>query len=321
MGGFHVFVAAGRCLPLRARGGYAAVTTLRTLECLVAVVDHCSISKAATTLDMSQPALSRQIASLEREVGAPVVERLPRGVRVTATGRSVARQARIAVAAAEQAIRMGRRVSRADAGRIRVACVETMTAWLLLPVLCHWRSHRPDVQLDLSEFSSADAMVKCLEDGSIDVAIGPRPTSTTAHVSVFGTEEIVTVVTPGHRFAAMEGGVPVAELAGEPFVHYGPTSGMAVWVDQFAADHKVLLNPVLRTGSPRAAAQLAAAGVGVSIVPISALVPRPPAVVRPLHPMVEREILVMVAAPSDSLVQQFLADLHRRGMPTRCDPD
>ena len=116
---------------------------------------------------------------------------------MTATGRAVSREARIAVAVAEQAIRIGRRVSRADAGRIRVACVETMTAWLLLPVLCHWRSHRADVQLDLSEFSSTEAMVQCLEDGSIDVAIGPRPTSTTARVSVFGTEEIVTVVTPG----------------------------------------------------------------------------------------------------------------------------
>jgi len=297
------------------------MTTLRTLECLVAVVDHCSISKAATALYMSQPALSHQIASLEREVGALVVERLPRGVRVTATGRAVAEKARIALAAAEQAIQAGRRVSRSTAGRLRVACAETMTAWLLVPVLRHWRSQRPDVQLDLSEFPSADAMIKCLEDGSIDIAIGPRPTGTTAHVSVLGKEEVVVVVARGHRLAETVGGVTLADLSDEPFVHYDPSNGMAVWIDQFAADHDATLNPVLRTGSPRTAAQLAAAGVGVSIVPISALVPRPPGVVLPLRPAIERDIIAVVAAPSDNLVQQFLADLHRRGLPTRCDPD
>ena len=86
------------------------MTTLRTLECLVALVDHGSVSGAAAALHMSQPALSHQIASLEKELGSPVVERLWRGVRVTAAGRATADEARVAIHAATQAIQIGRRV-------------------------------------------------------------------------------------------------------------------------------------------------------------------------------------------------------------------
>lgn len=78
------------------------MTTLRTLECLVALVDTGSVTGAAAALHMSQPALSHQIAALERELGTPVVERLPRGVRVTAAGRAVAEDARVALEAADR---------------------------------------------------------------------------------------------------------------------------------------------------------------------------------------------------------------------------
>ena len=67
--------------------------SLRALECLVAIVDQGSLTKAAAILHMSQPALSHQIAVIERELGTPVIERLPRGVRPTAAGLAVAAMA------------------------------------------------------------------------------------------------------------------------------------------------------------------------------------------------------------------------------------
>ncbi len=295
------------------------MTTLRTLECLVALVDHGSVSAAAAALHMSQPALSHQIASLEKELGAPVAERLWRGVRVTAAGRATAEEARVALRAAEQAVQIGQRVARAGTGKIRISCAETMTAWLLLPVLRLWRSRRPDVHLELSEFTSADAMVDLLEAGQTDVAFGPRPTRTDAHVEVFGTEEVVVVAAAGHPFAELSG-VPFDSLEGEPFVHYDPENGMAIWVDQLAAQHEIVLSPVLRTRSPRTAAQLAAAGMGITIVPVSALPARPAGTVRRLRPMVKRDVVAVVAAPSDTLVHQFVADIHRRGLPSWAGP-
>jgi DNA-binding transcriptional LysR family regulator len=295
------------------------MTTLRTLECLVALVDHGSVSAAASALHMSQPALSHQIASLEKELGAQVAERLWRGVRITAAGRATADEARVALRAAEQAVKIGQRVARCGAGRIRISCGETMTAWLLLPVLRQWRSRRPDVHLELSEFSSIDVMVDLVEAGRTDVAFGPNPTHTDAHVEVIGTEEFVVVAAAGHPFAGLSH-VPIDALEGEPFVHYDTEHGMAGWVDQLAASHGIVLDPVLRTRSQRTAAQLAAAGMGVTIVPVSALPPRPAGTVRRLRPAVIREVVAIVAAPSDTLVHQFVADIHRRGLPSWAGP-
>ena len=71
----------------------------------------------------------------------------------------------------------------------------------------------------------------------------------------------------------------------------------------------------MRTGSPRTAAQLAAAGMGVTIVPFSALTPRPGGTIRSLDPPELRDVIVIVAAPHDGLVRRFAGDLKRRGLP------
>ena len=289
--------------------------SLRGLECLVAIVDQGSLTKAAAVLHMSQPALSHQIAGIERELGTAVIERLPRGVRPTAAGLAAAEHARVALAAAEKAVVSAKRTAAGQGGRIRVACAETMTGWLLAPVLREWRQRFPDVEIDLREYTSADRMLAVLQVGGADLTVAPPPTKTDEHVELLGAEEIVVVAAPEHRFAALDA-VPLAELSCEPIVHYHPSNGNAVWVDEFAARRGVLLpQPALRTGSPRTAAQLAAAGMGVAIVPVSALTPRPDGTVRSFDPPELRDVIVIVAAPHDELVARFVADLKKRGLP------
>jgi DNA-binding transcriptional LysR family regulator len=289
--------------------------SMRALECLVTVVDQGSLTKAAAVLHMSQPALSHQIAAIERELGTPVIERLPRGIRPTAAGVAVVAEARVALAAAGRAVMAGRRVAAGAGGRIRIACAETMTAWVLVPVLQDWRRRFPDVELDLKEYTSADRMLDVLLAGGADIIVAPPPTRTDEHVEVLGSEEIVVVASPEHRFSGMAA-VPLAELAAEPLVHYDRDNGNALWVDQLAARRGVVLpQPALRTGSPRTAAQLAAAGMGVALVPFSALTPRPGGTIRSLDPLELRDVVVVVAAPHDDLLQRFVSDLKRRGLP------
>ena len=291
------------------------MVSMRALECRVAIVEQGSLTKAAATLHMSQPALSHQIAAIERELGTPVIERLPRGIRPTAAGLAAAAEARIAVTAADRAVMAGRRVAAGTDGRIRIACAETMTAWVLVPVLRNWRRRFPDVELDLKEYTSSDRMLEALVGGETDITVGPPPTRTDEHVEVLGREEIVVVASAEHRFSEMDA-VPLAELAAEPLVHYHPGNGNALWVDQFAAARGVVLpQPALRTGSPRTAAQLAAAGMGVAIVPFSALTPPPGGTIRSVDPAELRDVIVVVAAPHDDLLRHFVSDLKRRGLP------
>jgi DNA-binding transcriptional LysR family regulator len=291
------------------------MVSLRALECLVTIIEQGSVTKAAAVLHMSQPALSHQIAAVERELGTPVIERLARGTRPTAAGLAAAAEARIALAAADRAVLAARRVAAGTGGRIRIACAETMTAWVLVPVLRTWRRRFPDVEFGLKEFTSADQMLEVLVRGETDITVGPRPTRTDEHVELLGREETVVVAAPDHRFAALDA-VPLAELAAEPLVHYDPGNGFGVWVDEFAARRGVVLAPpTLRTSSPRTAAQLAVAGMGVAIVPASALTPRPDGTIRPFDPPETRDVIVVVAAPHDDLLRRFVSDLKRRGLP------
>jgi DNA-binding transcriptional LysR family regulator len=297
------------------------MVSMRALECLVAIVDQGSLTKAAAVLHMSQPALSHQIAAIEREIGTPVIERLPRGIRPTVAGLAAVAEARIALAAADRAVLAGRKVAAGTSGRIRIACAETMTAWVLVPVLRSWRRRFPDVELDLKEYTSADQMLEVLLGGGTDLVVGPPATRTDEHIEVLGSEEIVVVAAREHRFSAMDA-VPAAELSGEPLVHYHPDNGFAVWVDEFAARRGVVLQqPALRTFSPRTAAQLAAADMGVALVPYSALTPRPDGTIRSLDPREFRDVIVIVAAPHDALLRRFVSDLRQQGLPDSKMPD
>jgi DNA-binding transcriptional LysR family regulator len=291
------------------------MATLRALECLVALVDSGSVTEAAAALRISQPALSHQILALEKELGTQVVERLPRGVRPTPAGRAAAQEARSALHHAALAVTVGRKVGRGEAGLLRIASAETMTPWLLTRAIREWRLRRPEVDFELSEFISADRMDEYMTAGHADVIVGPRPTETMHHVELLGREEMVVVASGTHPFADQPS-VSLAALANEPFIHYVPENGMSVWVDQLVAAHKVTLHPVLRTRSPRTAAGLAAADIGVTIVPVSALTARTEGgTVRPLRPQILRDVIATIAAPGDELSRKFVDDLRNRGLP------
>ncbi len=295
--------------------------SMRALECLVAVVEHGSLTRAAAVLHLSQPALSHQIAAIERELKTPVIERLARGTRPTAAGLAAATEAKAALAAADRAVTAARSVAAGAGGQIRVACAETMTAYVLAPVLHRWRRQFPYVQIDLSEHISADEMFELLLAGQADVTVGPRPSGRGPHTEIVGREEIMVVASARHRFAAVAA-VPLADLAAEPLVHYHPGNGFGALMDDLAIRRGVSLPaPVLRTASTRTAAQLAAADMGVTLVPRSALAPSSAATVRPLDPPELRDIMVTVAAPHDHLIRRFANAIKRHGLPASPRPE
>ncbi|MFI2285102.1 LysR family transcriptional regulator [Nocardia beijingensis] len=287
--------------------------TLRALECLVAVLNSGSVTEAAARLHLSQPALSHQIAALERELGTPVLERLPRGVRATATGRAIAADARAAVAAAERVVATGRAVAAGARGQLRIACADSMSASLLAPVLRAWHRRRPEVHLVLAELSSADAMAEMVSAGTADLALGPRPSRWEGHLVVIGTEEIVAVSPQGG--GEPPAAVTFADIAAQPVVHYHPDNGLGAWLDEIAAGRGVALTASTRTRQATTAAQLAAAGLGIALVPTSALTATFSGAVRSLRPPLVREVVCLTATPGDPLVRRFLEDLRRRGVP------
>jgi len=291
------------------------MATLRTFQCLVALVEHGSVSAAAASLDLSIPALSHQITSLEKELGAPVAERQRRGVRITAVGRATVEEARVALLAADRAVKVGRRVGGDSGGDLlRIACDETLTASLIAPILRQWRIQRPSVELDLTEFDDSAAATAMVDDDLTDVAIGARPTRTTGQVITLGDEDIVVVTRMGHPLGDRPD-VRMCELGGERFVHYDPANAMAATIDRHAALHEVALHPVVRAHGPNMAAQLAIAGLGVTIVPVSAFRYCDGGVARPLRPALTRELVAVIPEAPGMLAFEFVADARQRGVP------
>jgi DNA-binding transcriptional LysR family regulator len=290
------------------------MATLRALECLVAVLDTGSVTKAAATLHLSQPALSHQLAGLEREIGTPLLERLPRGVRPTTAGRAIADDARAAIAAAGRVLTVGQSVAQGAEGHLRIACAVSMTAGLLAPVLRTWYRRRPGIQLTLTELTSADALADLVDSAQADLAIGPRPTQWNGNLDLVGSEEVVAAMVPSHPLAGADS-VNFAELSQYRTVGYHPDNGLDAWLTEVAAREGIVLTPVMRTRQTTTAAELAAAGLGIALVPTTALPSGYAGSIRRLEPPLTRDIVVLTPSAGDPVVRAFVNELTRRGLP------
>ena len=287
--------------------------TVRALECLVAVADSGSITEAARTLFLSQPAVSHQLALLEREAGTALFVREPRGVRLTPAGRAAVGHARRAVEAAASAIRSGRTVSEAMGGSLRLACAQSFVS-VLAPVIREWHLHRADVQISLRESMSARQVHGFIESDEVDVGLLPAPVPDRFTVTEVAEEEIVLIAPLGHPLAEQPA-VRVEDLDGVPLVHFVVENSLSTWLDHAFARAGVRPVPVIRTSVTTIAPQLAAAGLGVAVCPVSALSDGFPAAVRSFSPRWTRRLVAVTPAEPDPLVARFVVDLRRHGVP------
>lgn len=130
------------------------------------------MSAAARLLRLTQPAVSHQLAALEREVGAALVDRGTRGAFLTRRGRGALVHARRAISAADQAFATAR--SEQPAEPIRVAVAESFTLPFFLPAAARW-NELGRARLRLTETSSATASIGALLTGDQDLAVLPGP--------------------------------------------------------------------------------------------------------------------------------------------------
>ncbi|MGW7632764.1 LysR family transcriptional regulator [Streptomyces griseoincarnatus] len=287
--------------------------SLRALECLIAVADTGSITQAALLLHSSQPAVSHQIATLERETRTALLRREARGVRLTAAGRVAVADARRAVEAATAAVRSARAVGEAGGGLLRIGCAQSLTVALLAPVLRDWRRRHPDVTITLHELALMEEALRLVESDDVDVAVLPDPPSDRFRLTAVAEEEVVLAAPTGHPLA-QRASVRIQDLDGAPLVHYTAHNRLGAWLDQAFARAGVHPEAVMRTSVTATAPQLAAAGLGVAVCPVSAVGAGFPGVVRAFSPRWTRQLMAVTSAEPDPLVARFIAGLRRRGV-------
>ncbi|WP_405006952.1 LysR family transcriptional regulator [Kitasatospora purpeofusca] len=291
------------------------MTTLRQFEYLVTVVDTGSFTRAAELLHVTQPALSHQVRALEKAVGGPLLERLPRAVRPTPMGRAVLPHARAALADAERLRAAALSAAGLAGGELELATVYSVSLGLLPPVLRAWRAAHPEVRIRLREFAHTEDLRAAMTAGQADVAVGPLPTGWEGPIRELGVEEFVLVLpSEGEDGPAgpEDAPVPLAALAGRDWVHYAPGNGLADVLDAACAAAGFLPGVAVRTEQTAAAPLLAAAGLGPALVPANIVPPGFDGLVRRPEPPVRRPLVAYARTRPDALTTAFVELLARR---------
>ncbi|MFM9370497.1 transcriptional regulator CynR [Streptomyces sp. Da 82-17] len=170
---------------------------LRHLRYLIAVAEHGNFTRAAEELRISQPTLSQQIKQLERVVGAQLLDRSGRSVRLTDAGEAYVHYARRALrdlAAADRAVVDVADLSR---GHLRLAMTPTFTAYLIGPLVQELHARHPGISLEVREMAQ-DRIEASLSADEIDLGIafeGPHLPGVSA--DPLFTETLSLVVTTG----------------------------------------------------------------------------------------------------------------------------
>lgn len=247
---------------------------LRRLQAFVAVVEEASITRAAERLGMQQPPLTRLLRGMEAELGVQLLRRLPRGVAPTEAGRALVEEARAVLARASGVAGAVHRAARGEQGRLAIGFTSSAALHPFVPAaLRAFREAHPAVLMALDEAGTAE-LVDAVLQGRLDAAFVRTPVGSVAGLLVDPVldEPMVAALPAGHPLAAQDAEpLPLAALAGQPFVLYRRPAGPGLYDAILTACRSAGFTPAVVQEAPRlpATLSLVAAGLGLSLVPAS----------------------------------------------------
>ena len=269
---------------------------VRRLRVLHAVSAYGSVTAAAAALGYSAPAVSQQLAALEREVGMRLTERAGRGLELTPAalilvGHTDALLARLEAAEADLGALRDQ-----IAGRVALAAFPSAAAGLVPTVWAALAGSAPEVRLDLTEMEPEESLPAVLR-GETDVAVAheydllPRPLDPLFERRELLDDPVWLAVPEDYP---MDGPVPLSSLAGQPFLAPREATSCAEMIQRACARAGFVPRVVARATDFAVLLSLVAAGAGVTLVPALAARRLPPRVrlVPPAEPVTRRVFTV-----------------------------
>ncbi len=246
---------------------------LRHLRYFIAVAEELHFTRAAERLHIGQPPLSHAIQVLEADVGARLLERTKRWVRLTEAGRLFLADARRILAMADQAAETARRAERGEAGELRIGFTySTPLTPLFAEVINRYRQEFPLVTLTLHEMATLrqlDAIgERTLDLGFVRPPEVPLPPS--IKLTSLREDPLVVVLPVGHPLAA-KAEIAIRELEDESFVMYPPGAGTGIYPQIFRLCRAAGFAPRIgqTAGEASTIIGLVAAGSGITLLPAS----------------------------------------------------
>ena len=268
---------------------------LEQLRGFVEVARLGHFTRASEHLHLAQPSLSRQIATLERELGAELFHRARGHIALTAAGETLLPRAQRMLAEAD-AIReeMGE-LAGLRRGRVRLGAPPTLCISLVAEAISAFHARHPGIDLHLTERGSR-RLVEQLAVGAVDIALitesdGPPPSGFSLTRTPLLAEELVVVSAAAEPPVSSSSSMTLHHLATLPLIALDETYELRATTD--AAFRAEGLEPthVLEGAEMDAVLRFVERGVGVAVVPAMVLFDRPALrSVRLAHPMMSRTV-------------------------------
>jgi DNA-binding transcriptional LysR family regulator len=231
---------------------------------VVARLEH--LSRAADELRVAQPSLSRTIARLEADLGAPLFERSGR-LRLNRAGRAFQGHAERALGALDAGRRAVAEAGGEAVGSVRLASETFLT--LTGPLMAFKRAH-PDVEVELHQMSTG-LMGRRLRSQAVDLCVASLPIPDEGLDGRDLLDERVLLATPPDHPLAGRSSVGIPELAGLPFITTGKGHWQRRLLDRLFARYDLTPRIVCEGDEPASMTSLISAGLGLGLIPEMAL--------------------------------------------------
>ena len=285
------------------------VMDIRLLEAFRAVVDHRTVTGAAASLGLTQPAVSAQIARLEQELGFALFERGNGRLKPTPEGLLFYAEASKALTGIDRLTQAAQQIRTAQVGRLVIASHPSAAISLLPPLISAFLVERPGVLVRLLSRNS-DVISRLLPSESYDIGIAELPIDESAVRLARFRLRCVAILPPGHPLQARKRVTP-ALLAPHAVVALAPSLQTSVRLKTSFAEADVEFNPVAEAEYFATLCGLVASGAGWSLVdPLSAQTFQHLGLtVRPFEPAITYEIGAFSSRDREPslLSQAFLA--------------
>lgn len=238
------------------------------MEVFLAAAETGSFSEAGRRLQLSQPAVSMQIRSLERRLGVDLFRRSGRHIDLTEIGQALVPMARDLVNHAAQVREHVASMQGSVVGVLRIACSTTAGKYILPKLIGGFIERFPAVQVDC-QVVGRDSALAMVINGEAQIAISSlREPSRDLEYRQFITDPVVLIAPPDHPWAQRRQ-ISVADLTGGRFIRREIDSGTQQTVIQALAEHDLSLSDlptVMILGNSEAIYMAVAEGIGVAFV-------------------------------------------------------
>lgn len=238
---------------------------LKQLRTFLHVAETGSFSLAATRLNVTQPALSRQIRLLEEDAGAPLFIRTGRGVRLSEAGEKLLPRARIISEEMERLKMDMTAFAGTISGEVRLGLPPSVGSVLAGPVVEKFRTEFPNVHLRVTQLLSG-GLQEALLNGRIDIGIlFEGNVSPSLRSEALWSEQLYFVTSPTEPWTSKDH-VTFAECLLEPFILPGTKHGLRDILDKAAAKIAKKINVVIEADSLSVHTELVCRGLGSTIL-------------------------------------------------------